>query len=325
MSLTFRADAYIDGKWRASAQRFDVLNPANQEVIARVPDLGGAETQEAVEAAHRAFPAWAAKSAKERAATLRAWFDLMMGDLDRLARLISLEGGKPIAEAKGEAAYGAAFVEWFGEEAKRAYGRTIPSTTPTRRYVTIRQPIGVSAAITPWNVPLAIFIGMATAALAAGNTVLAKPAEQTPLIAALAVRLCHEAGIPDDVLQLVPGDGKVGALLTARPEIAGVAFTGSTETARAINRALAQRDGPIATLIAETGGQNAMIVDSSALPEQVTRDVVASAFQSAGQRCSALRVLYLQDDVYDGMLEMIRGAFEALVIGDPLQLTTDVG
>jgi RHH-type proline utilization regulon transcriptional repressor/proline dehydrogenase/delta 1-pyrroline-5-carboxylate dehydrogenase len=139
------------------------------------------------------------------------------------------------------------------------------------------------------------------------------------------VRLCHEAGIPDDVLQLVPGDGTVGAVLTAHPAIAGVGFTGSTETARAINRSLAQRDGPIATLVAETGGQNAMIVDSSALPEQVTRDVLASAFQSAGQRCSALRVLYLQDDVADSMLEMIRGGFEALVIGDPGALSTDVG
>jgi len=184
---------------------------------------------------------------------------------------------------------------------------------------------GVFATISPWNFPLAIFTGMTGAALAAGNSVLAKPAEQTPLIAALAVRLCHEAGIPDDVLQLVPGDGKVGAALTSDPRLAGVAFTGSTETAHAINRALAARNGPIATLIAETGGQNALIVDSSALPEQVTRDVMASAFQSAGQRCSSLRVLYLQDDIADGVLAMIRGGFEALVIGDPATLATDVG
>jgi RHH-type proline utilization regulon transcriptional repressor/proline dehydrogenase/delta 1-pyrroline-5-carboxylate dehydrogenase len=155
--------------------------------------------------------------------------------------------------------------------------------------------------------------------------VIAKPAEQTPLIAALAVRLCHEAGIPTDVLQLAPGDGKVGAALTSDPRIAGVAFTGSTETARAINRALAARDAPIGVLVAETGGQNALVVDSSALPEQVARDVMSSAFQSAGQRCSALRVLYLQDDVADRMLAMIRGAFEALVIGDPAGLATDVG
>ena len=154
---------------------------------------------------------------------------------------------------------------------------------------------------------------------------LAKPAEQTPLIAALAVKLCHEAGVPPDVLQLVPGGGSVGAALTGSRGIAGVAFTGSTETAHAINRSLAARDGPIGTLIAETGGQNAMIVDSSALPEQVTRDVVASAFQSAGQRCSALRVLYLQDDIADDVLTMIRGAFDALNIGDPALLATDLG
>ena len=154
---------------------------------------------------------------------------------------------------------------------------------------------------------------------------VAKPAEQTPLIAALAVQLCHEAGIPAEALQLLPGAGEVGQAITGDPRITGVAFTGSTETAQAINRSLAAREGPIATLIAETGGQNAMIVDSSALPEQVTRDVVASAFQSAGQRCSAQRVLYLQDDVADGMLEMIRGAFETLVVGDPAVLATDVG
>jgi RHH-type proline utilization regulon transcriptional repressor/proline dehydrogenase/delta 1-pyrroline-5-carboxylate dehydrogenase len=184
---------------------------------------------------------------------------------------------------------------------------------------------GVFATISPCTFPLAIFTGMTVAALAAGNTVLAKPAEQTPLIAALAVRLCQEAGIPNDVLQLVPGDGKVGAALTSDRRLAGVAFTGSTDTAHAINRALAARSGPLATLIAETGGQNALIVDSSALPEQVTRDVMASAFQSAGQRCSALRVVFLQEDIADATLEMIRGGFEALVIGDPERVETDVG
>src|SRR5687768_7512720 len=148
MSLTFRTDAYIDGQWRTGAKRFPVYNPATQDVIAQVPDLGAAETEEAIAAAHAAFPKWAAKPAKERAA-----YDLMMADRDRLGRLISLEGGKPVAEAKGEAAYGASFVEWFGEEAKRAYGRVIPTTTATRRYVTLKQPIGVCAAITPWNFP----------------------------------------------------------------------------------------------------------------------------------------------------------------------------
>ncbi|MEP4785344.1 MAG: aldehyde dehydrogenase family protein, partial [Erythrobacter sp.] len=165
----------------------------------------------------------------------------------------------------------------------------------------------------------------AAAALAAGNAVLAKPAEQTPLIAALAVKLCHEAGIPKEALQLIPGDGGVGAALTSHAGICGVAFTGSTSTAQAINRSLAAREGPIGTLIAETGGLNAMIVDSSALPEQVVRDCVDSAFQSAGQRCSALRVLYLQEDIADSMLAMIEGGFAALNIGDPAALSTDVG
>ena len=181
------------------------------------------------------------------------------------------------------------------------------------------------ACISPWNFPLAIFIGPVAAALAAGNAAIAKPAEQTPLIGALAIELMHKAGIPRDLVQIVPGDGKVGAALTAHPLIAGVAFTGSTDTARAINRGLADRPGAIIPLIAETGGQNVMIVDSSALPEQVTRDVIASSFQSAGQRCSALRVLFVQDDVADTMLAMIAGAMKALGIGDPRLLTTDVG
>jgi succinate-semialdehyde dehydrogenase/glutarate-semialdehyde dehydrogenase len=175
MSLSFRSDAYIDGKWRASAKRFHVYNPATQDIIADVPDLGAAETEEAIAAAHRAFPGWAAKTAKERAQIMRAWFDLMIADLDRLGRLISLEGGKPIAEAKGEAAYGASFAEWFGEEAKRAYGRLIPSTIGTRRYITMKQPIGVCAAITPWNFPMAMITRKAAPALAAGCTIVLKP------------------------------------------------------------------------------------------------------------------------------------------------------
>jgi RHH-type proline utilization regulon transcriptional repressor/proline dehydrogenase/delta 1-pyrroline-5-carboxylate dehydrogenase len=183
----------------------------------------------------------------------------------------------------------------------------------------------VFACISPWNFPLAIFTGPVAAALAAGNTAIAKPAEQTPLIGGLAIDLFHEAGFPKDVVQLAPGDGRVGAALTAHPLLGGVAFTGSTDTARLINRTLAERDGPIIPFIAETGGQNAMIVDSSALPEQVTRDVISSAFQSAGQRCSACRVIFVQDDVADGMVGMIAGAMRALKVGDPRDLATDVG
>jgi RHH-type transcriptional regulator, proline utilization regulon repressor / proline dehydrogenase / delta 1-pyrroline-5-carboxylate dehydrogenase len=185
---------------------------------------------------------------------------------------------------------------------------------------------GVFACISPWNFPLAIFTGQVSAALAAGNAVVAKPAEQTPLIAAAAVRILHDAGVPPDALHLLPGDGPgVGAPLVADPRIAGVAFTGSTETARAINQVLAARQGPIVPLIAETGGQNVMIVDSSALPEQVVRDVLISSFQSAGQRCSALRVLFVQDDIAEKLEEMLVGAMAELTVGDPALLSTDVG
>ena len=184
---------------------------------------------------------------------------------------------------------------------------------------------GVFVCISPWNFPLAIFLGQVAAALAAGNAVVAKPAEQTPLIAAEAVRLLHEAGVPASALHLVPGDGKVGAALVADPRVAGVAFTGSTEVARAINRALAGKDGPIVPLIAETGGINAMIVDATALPEQVTDDVVTSAFRSAGQRCSALRLLCVQEDVADRIVEMIAGAARELALGDPREPATHVG
>ena len=218
------------------------------------------------------------------------------------------------------------FLRYYAEGARNQFSEAITLPGPTGEENTLSlHGRGVFATISPWNFPLAIFIGMASAALAAGNSVIAKPAEQTPLIAALAVKLCHQAGIPPEALQLLPGAGEVGQAITSDPRIAGVAFTGSTETARLINQTLAAREGPIATLIAETGGQNAMIVDSSALPEQVVRDVLASSFQSAGQRCSALRVLYLQDDVADDMLAMIRGGFEALTVGDPADLATDVG
>lgn len=280
----------------------------------------------AAERAINAQPGWNALGGAERAALLERAAEAFEAHTPEFLSLCQREAGKTLVDAVLELREAVDFLRYYAAEARTHFGEGCPLPGPTGESNRLSlHGRGVFVTISPWNFPLAIFIGMASAALAAGNTVLAKPAEQTPLIAALAVRLCHEAGIPDDVLQLVPGDGAVGAMLTARPEVAGVAFTGSTETARAINRALAQRDGPIATLIAETGGQNAMIVDSSALPEQVTRDVVASAFQSAGQRCSALRVLYLQDDVYDAMLEMIRGAFDALVIGDPQDLETDVG
>jgi RHH-type proline utilization regulon transcriptional repressor/proline dehydrogenase/delta 1-pyrroline-5-carboxylate dehydrogenase len=269
---------------------------------------------------------WDGLGGEKRALLLEAAAMEFEAHTDEFLSLCQREAGKNLVDAVLELREAVDFLRYYANEARRLFTgpRPLPGPTGEENRMSLHGR-GVFATISPWNFPLAIFIGPAAAALAAGNTVVAKPAEQTPLIAALAVELCHKAGIPEDVFQLLPGAGEVGQLIVSDQRIAGVAFTGSTTTAHAINRALAARDGPIATFIAETGGQNAMIVDSSALPEQVARDVVASAFQSAGQRCSAQRMLYLQEDVADEMLEMIRGAFEALNIGDPAELSTDVG
>ena len=284
------------------------------------------EVAEAITRADAIQPGWNALGGEKRALLLEAAADAFEAHTDEILSLCQREAGKTLVDAVLELREAVDFLRYYAGEARQLFTTpfALPGPTGEENRLTMAGR-GVFATISPWNFPLAIFIGPAAAALAAGNTVVAKPAEQTPLIAALAVRLCHEAGIPKDVFQLLPGAGEVGEMITSDPRIAGVAFTGSTQTAQAINRSLAAREGPIATFIAETGGQNAMIVDSTALPEQVTRDVVASAFQSAGQRCSALRVLYLQEDVADSMLEMIRGAFEALTIGDPMDLATDVG
>jgi RHH-type transcriptional regulator, proline utilization regulon repressor / proline dehydrogenase / delta 1-pyrroline-5-carboxylate dehydrogenase len=219
------------------------------------------------------------------------------------------------------------FLRYYAERARTEFSSAIilPGPTGEQNELSLHGR-GVFACIAPWNFPLAIFVGQVAAALAAGNAVVAKPAEQTPLIAHEAVKLLHEAGVPPDVLQFLPGDGqRIGKILLSHPKLAGVAFTGSTETARMINRQLAHRDGAIPVLIAETGGMNAMIVDSSALPEQAVRDVVASAFDSAGQRCSAARILFVQDDIADHVIAMLKGAMQELVIGNPADYGTDIG
>ena len=284
------------------------------------------EVADAIGRAAAIQPGWDRLGGEKRALLLEAAADLFEEHSDEFLSLCQREAGKTLADAVLELREAVDFLRYYSAEARRQFTSPtmLPGPTGEENYLTLGGR-GVFATISPWNFPLAIFIGPAAAALAAGNTVVAKPAEQTPLIAALAVDLCHAAGIPEEVLQLLPGAGDVGEAITSDPRIAGVAFTGSSDTARRINQSLAARDAPIATLIAETGGQNAMIVDSSALPEQVTRDVVAGAFQSAGQRCSALRVLYVQDDVADELLTMIRGAFETLNIGDPADLSVDVG
>ncbi|MEO1648762.1 MAG: bifunctional proline dehydrogenase/L-glutamate gamma-semialdehyde dehydrogenase PutA [Pseudomonadota bacterium] len=284
------------------------------------------EVEDAFARAAAIQPGWDALGGEKRALLLEEAADLFEDHAAEFLSLCQREAGKTLLDGVAELREAVDFLRYYASEARRQFEAPITLPGPTGEENTLSMHgRGVFATIAPWNFPLAIFIGMASAALAAGNSVIAKPAEQTPLIAALAVKLCHKAGIPPEALQLLPGAGEVGQMITSHPSLAGVAFTGSTETARLINQTLAAREGPIATLIAETGGQNAMIVDSSALPEQVVRDVLASAFQSAGQRCSALRVLYLQDDVADEMLEMIRGGFEALHTGNPALLSTDVG
>jgi RHH-type proline utilization regulon transcriptional repressor/proline dehydrogenase/delta 1-pyrroline-5-carboxylate dehydrogenase len=271
--------------------------------------------------------AWDSLGGEKRARLLERAADLYEEHAEEFFSLCTREAGKTLVDGVLEVREAVDFLRFYAAEARRQFTRPLPLPGPTGEQNELRlHGRGVIAAIAPWNFPLAIFTGLVSAPLAAGNAVIAKPAGQTPLVAALAVELMHKAGIPKDIVQLAPGSGRVvGGTLTAHPLLSGVVFTGSTETARMINRTLAERDGPIIPFVAETGGQNAMIVDSSALPEQVTRDVISSAFQSAGQRCSALRVLFVQDDVADSMISMISGAMEALTVGDPSDLKTDVG
>ena len=274
----------------------------------------------------RDFRPGAERRPRRRAEILERAADLLEQRRAHFIALLQREGGKTLDDALSEVREAIDFCRYYAAEGRKLFGagETMPGPTGESNVLRLRGR-GVFVAISPWNFPLAIFTGQVTAALMAGNAVVAKPAEQTPLIAAEAVRLLHEAGVPASALHLLPGDGRIGAALAAHPDIAGVVFTGSTEVARSINRALAAKDGPIVPLIAETGGINAMIVDATALPEQVADDVVTSAFRSAGQRCSALRLLFVQDDVADRMIEMIAGAARELTIGDPRDIATHVG
>ncbi len=319
--------------WRATptgggtGEEVPVRSPFDTSIeIGQAVWASEADVDRIVRAANAAQIEWDQLGGEQRAKYLNRAADLFEKHRDELFSLCIREAGKTVADAVLEVREAVDFLRYYASEARRLFGQVTTLPGPTGELNELRlHGRGVFACISPWNFPLAIFIGPVAAALAAGNAAIAKPAEQTPLIGARAIELLHEAGIPKAIVQIAPGDGRTGAALTSHPMIAGVAFTGSTDTARAINRSLANRNGPIVPLIAETGGQNAMIVDSSALPEQVTRDVVASAFQSAGQRCSAQRVLFMQDDVADSMLEMIAGAMQALTVGDPADVRTDVG
>ena len=304
-----------------------VTSPQDRRAeVGTVFEASADEIDRMVRAGHAAQVEWDALGGEARARLLDRTADLYEEHREQFYSLCIREAGKTLPDAILEVREAVDFLRFYASEARRQFTRPLPLPGPTGEQNELRlHGRGVFACISPWNFPLAIFTGPVAAALAAGNTAIAKPAEQTPLIGALAIDLFHQAGFANDVVQLAPGDGRVGAALTAHPLLAGVAFTGSTDTARLINRTLAEREGAIIPFIAETGGQNAMIVDSSALPEQVTRDVISSAFQSAGQRCSACRVIFVQDDVADGMIKMIAGAMEALKVGDPADLAIDVG
>jgi RHH-type proline utilization regulon transcriptional repressor/proline dehydrogenase/delta 1-pyrroline-5-carboxylate dehydrogenase len=280
----------------------------------------------AVAAAYDGFRNWSRTPAGTRAGALEKAADLLETRAAHFIALLQREGGKTLDDAVSEVREAVDFCRYYAAQGRELFGQdlTMPGPTGESNVLYLRGR-GVFVAISPWNFPLAIFLGQVTAALMAGNAVVAKPAEQTPLIAVEAVRLLHEAGVPTAALHVVTGDGRIGAALVAHPDIAGVVFTGSTEVARSINRALAAKDGPIVPLIGETGGINAMIVDATALPEQVADDVVTSAFRSAGQRCSALRLLFVQEDVADRMIEMISGAARELAIGDPFDPATHIG
>jgi RHH-type proline utilization regulon transcriptional repressor/proline dehydrogenase/delta 1-pyrroline-5-carboxylate dehydrogenase len=319
-----RARPLIDGIAGSGTTR-DVLSPSDRARVGEVTEADAATARKAVAAARAGFAAWNATPVEQRAGILERAGELLEASRGRLIALLQAEGGKTLDDALSEVREAVDYCRYYAAEARRMLA-PLPMPGPTGESNELRhRGRGVFVCISPWNFPLAIFLGQVAAALAAGNAVVAKPAEQTPLIAAEAVRLLHRAGVPAGALHVVPGEGRVGAALTADPRIAGVAFTGSTEVARLINRALAAKDGPIVPLIAETGGINAMIVDATALPEQVADDVVMSAFRSAGQRCSALRLLCVQEDVADRIVEIVSGAAKELALGDPRDPATQVG
>ena len=322
-----RAGPIVGGQMLPGESR-PILNPADRsQRVGIVVEAGDKSIASALERATGAQPGWDAIGAHVRAQCLEQAANLMEQQTGSLIGLITAEAGRTIDDALSEVREAVDFCRYYAQQARAHMGKpeALPGPTGEVNQLTLHGR-GVFLCISPWNFPLAIFVGQVAAALAAGNGVIAKPAEQTPLIAARAVELLHTAGIPGDVLHLLPGDGAtVGGALVADSRISGVVFTGSTETARVINRQLAERDGPIVPLIAETGGLNVMLVDATALPEQVVDDVITSAFQSAGQRCSALRVLYLQEDIADNVIEMLRGAMAELKIGNPAALSTDIG
>ena len=317
--------AYINGKWTdaADGSTFNVDNPANGELIAEVAYCGEAETKAAVEAAEAAQPAWAAKTPKERAKYLRDLFNVMMANQDDLGRILTLEQGKPLAEAKGEIAYGANYVEWFAEEAKRVYGEVMTQPSPDKRVVVIRQPVGVAALITPWNFPNAMLTRKIAPALAAGCTVVCKPASETPLSALAIAELCDRAGIPPGVVNIVCGNTRaIGGELTSNPSVKKLSFTGSTEVGKMLTE---QCSGTLKRLSMELGGNAPFIIFDDADLDLAIKGVMASKFRNAGQTCVCTNRILVHEDVKDAFVEKLLAATNALKVGNGLDDGVDLG
>ncbi|HTN64617.1 MAG TPA: NAD-dependent succinate-semialdehyde dehydrogenase [Burkholderiaceae bacterium] len=312
-----RHQSYVNGTWINGGASFDVTNPADGSRLGSVPNLGAAETQAAIDAAHAAFPAWAAKTGKERAAAMRKWFDLMLTHADDLAALMTAEQGKPLAEAKGEVLYGASFVEWFAEEAKRVAGDVPASTWRDKRMVVLKQPIGVCASITPWNFPIAMITRKVAPALAAGCTIVIKPAEQTPLSALALAELAQRAGIPAGVINVVTADAErsieVGQVLCASPTVRHLSFTGSTP----VGRILMQQCAPtVKKLGLELGGHAPFIVFDDADLDAAVEGALASKYRNAGQTCVCTNRFYAHESIYDAFVAKLAAGAAQIKVGN---------
>ncbi|MEO0763539.1 MAG: NAD-dependent succinate-semialdehyde dehydrogenase, partial [Pseudomonadota bacterium] len=318
--------AYIDGAFVAAdgGATFTVTNPSTGEAIAEVADCGAAETERAIAATHAAQPAWAAKTAKERAVILRRWYELIMANQQDLGRLLTAEQGKPLAEAVGEIGYGASFIDWFAEEGRRIYGETIPGHQPDKRLVVLRQPVGVVGAITPWNFPNAMITRKVAPALAAGCTVVVKPAELTPLSATALAVLGEKAGLPAGVLNIVTGMDApaIGQVLCASEKVAKITFTGSTEVGRILMRQSAET---IKKMSLELGGNAPFIVFDDADLDAAVEGAILCKFRNAGQTCVCANRIYVQDGVYDAFAAKLKVAVEALAVGDGFDPAAKIG
>ena len=320
-----RTRAFIGGEWlnAGDGATHAVTNPATREVLGTVPAMGAAETRRAIEAAQGAFPAWAARTAKERAAILRRWYELLMANQDDLATLMTAEQGKPLAEAKGEIAYAASFIEWFAEEGKRLYGDLIPGHQPDKRILVLRQPVGVVAAITPWNFPLAMITRKAGPALAAGCTFICKPAGQTPYSALAAAALAERAGLPPGVLNVLTGEARaIGGEMTSNPIVRKVTFTGSTEIGKQL---MAQCAGTMKKISLELGGNAPFIVFADADLDAAVAGAIASKYRNTGQTCVCANRLLVQAPVYEEFTRKLVAAVAQLRVGDGLKGATDQG